>query len=91
MISKKISIPMYVKITNFENGLYIRNKRRVRCVYNGIGRLKEIGDTSSLVEIAIKNKPLAWIPNKCLDWETNIAEINVVETEVEANQTEVES
>lgn len=84
MISKKDLTPKYVKITNYEFGDYFNNnKRRIKWIYNGVGRLEEIGNESSFVEIA--DGHFIWIENKYLEWENNITEINVVETEVEIN------
>lgn len=87
MISKKDLIPKYVKITNYNFGTYFRNGRQVNCFYNGIGRLEKIDNENSLVEIS--KGCFVWIDNDCLEWENNITEINVVETEVETDQTEI--
>ena len=88
MISKKDLTPKYVKITNYEFGSYFRNGHQVNCFYNGIGRLEKIDNENSLVEIA--DGCFVWIDNECLEWENNITEINVVETEVETDQTEID-
>lgn len=81
MISKKDLKPRYVKITNFEYGTSFNEEgRRVVHLYNGIGRLDKIDDNDSLVEIA--DGTFVWIENSCLEWENEITEIKVIESEV---------